>query len=464
MRNLIFLNHATPEENPFTAWLAAKLTLAGYEVWCDFHRLRGGQDFWKEIEDTIRHKTARFVAITSRISQSKTGVQNELALALIVEKQIPNFVIPVRVDDLDFTQLKITVLQKNVIDFYGNWQKGLTDLLKTLSDAGIKTSDPDIAKVLPWMVPEEQLKVVLRRQKEILETNWLSIESIPQAISTIQLAGRVVPVLQTKENSRLPWFQHQHLLCGFASSSELRENFGNNPVTTMGGQVLLSTLFEGESKTFGKATPDDVKKMLVNLVRQAWDLKMSSLGLLPFSLANNVVVWFVPHELLLGNKASFVDVTGKTRRKNLVGRSERRKVYWHYGVSAHPNIGKPWRVELSSHVIFTQDGRTPLLSADRMHKLRRGFCRSWWNDHFRSLLRAFLQFISAGTQTIELPAGTTSKIVLSSSTFTVESEVGLSDAFDLPEELTSILDDSVDVDEDDDQEKDRDDPSEEIAE
>lgn len=228
-------------------------------------------------------------------------------------------------------------------------------------------------------------------------------------------------------------------------------------MTTTGGQVLLSTLFEGESRTFGKIAPDDVKRMLVNLVRQAWNLKMSSLGLLPFSLANNVVVWFLPHELVPGNKTNFVDVTGKTRRKNLVGRSEVRKVYWHYGISAHPNIGKPWRIELRSHVIFTEDGRTQELSAKRMHRLRRGFCRNWWNDDFRSLLRAFLQFLSAGAPSIELPAGSTAKIVLSSSTLTVESEVGLSDAFDLPEDLTSVLDDSVDVDEEDDEEDEDDD-------
>ena len=198
-------------------------------------------------------------------------------------------------------------------------------------------------------------------------------------------------------------------------------------------------------------------------MRQAWDIKMCSLGLLPFSLANDVVVWFLPNELLPGNKLSFVDVTGKTRRKNLVGRSEKRKVYWHYGVSAHPNIGRPWRVELRSHVIFTEDGKSPLLSPERMHRLRRGFCRGWWNDHFRGLLRAFLQFISAGIQTIELPAGATAKIVLSSSTLTVESEFGLSDKFDLPEDLTSVLDDSVDVDDESDEEDNSDEPDDEDA-
>lgn len=453
MRNVVFLNHATPEENQFTGWLAAKLTLAGYEVWCDFHRLRGGQDFWNVIEDTIRHKTARFVAITSKISQTKTGVQNELALALTIEREIPDFVIPVRIDDLDFNQLKITVLTKNVIDFYGNWQKGLSDLLTTLSDARVpKTSGTNISKVLPWIVPKEQIKITVRQQKEILETNWLSIESNPETISWAQLAGRIESVALTKENKRLPWFQHQDKLCGFASSSDLRANFGNTPPTVLGGQVLISQLFEAKSVNFGKIATDDVKRILVNLIRQSWDLKMESLGLLPFSMANNMPVRFIPQDLVPGNKVIFADVSGKTRKKNLVGRSDKRKVYWHFGISVHPFIGKPWRVELRSHVIFTADGKTPLFSPERMHKLRRGFCRNWWNDDFRSLLRAFLSFASSGAPTIELPASEKAKIVLSSRTLTVESNVGLSDAFDLPEDLNAVLDDSVDPDQEDDDE------------
>lgn len=90
MRNLVFLNHATPEDNHFTAWLAAKLALAGYEVWCDFHRLRGGQDFWKVIEETIRNRTARFVTVMSRVGQTKSGVQSEISVALAVEREIPD--------------------------------------------------------------------------------------------------------------------------------------------------------------------------------------------------------------------------------------------------------------------------------------------------------------------------------------------------------------------------------------
>ena len=43
-RDAIFISHANPEDNAFTVWLGARLTAAGYEVWADVLRLRGGQD------------------------------------------------------------------------------------------------------------------------------------------------------------------------------------------------------------------------------------------------------------------------------------------------------------------------------------------------------------------------------------------------------------------------------------
>jgi len=237
LRSLIFLNHATPQENQFTAWLAAKLSLAGYEVWCDFHRLRGGQDFWDVIEDVIRNKTFRFVAITSKVSQTKKGVQKELALAVTIENRITDFVIPVRIDDLKFDDLKISVLRKNVVDFYGNWQKGLLSLLTTLKEANTPASTSSPQKALPWLFSDDQMVVKLTNSAETLETNWFPIQSTPQVLNTVQLIGMVEPVKQTEANTKLPWFQHVNQLCSFASIAELQSNFHGTISTRSGAQV-----------------------------------------------------------------------------------------------------------------------------------------------------------------------------------------------------------------------------------
>ena len=35
---------------------------------------------------------------------------------------------------------------------------------------------------------------------------------------------------------------------------------------------------------------------------------------------------------------------------------------------------------LVPHVAFTHDGRALLGDADKAHRNRKGFCRSWWNE------------------------------------------------------------------------------------
>ena len=53
-RNLIFVTHAAPEDNEFALWISSKLAMAGYRAWVDRRRLRGGADFWDEINRVLR--------------------------------------------------------------------------------------------------------------------------------------------------------------------------------------------------------------------------------------------------------------------------------------------------------------------------------------------------------------------------------------------------------------------------
>ena len=443
MRTQLFLNHATPEDNQFTQWLAAKLSYAGYDVWCDFHRLRGGQDFWDEIEDVIRNRTFRFLALTSKVSQNKAGVQKEVGLATVIESKIPDFIIPIRVDDVPFDQLKISVVRKNIIDFHGNWQKGLNALLLTLRDANTPTQGAPTP--LSWLIPDELQKVRLEVRPEVLESNWYPIQAIPTVLNTIKLVGGVEKVEQTHENMQLPWFQHVDQICSFASSSELYETFSKQVKVKRGSQLLISSIYDGDSTTFGKMAADALDRMFLNLTRQCWEIRMETMGLIPFESAFGEQIWFLPNDLVTGNKVTYADASGKRRRKNLVGHSTKRNVYWHYGVSCHPQFTPIPRFEFRSHVIFTQDGETPLYSADPMHKLRRGFCRNWWNDQFRTLLKAYVSFVSNESSQIILNAGTSASIKLSALPFTVDAPVALSDLAATTDDVDLQIDESDDL-------------------
>ncbi len=42
-RNVIFISHATPDDNEFTRWLGLQLAQEGYSIWSDVTKLLGGE-------------------------------------------------------------------------------------------------------------------------------------------------------------------------------------------------------------------------------------------------------------------------------------------------------------------------------------------------------------------------------------------------------------------------------------
>lgn len=143
MRDILFISHATPVDNDFAVWLATKLELLGYKVWIDVNSLNPAADFWNTIEKVIRDDAAKFIFIATKesISGNRDGVAKELAVADRVRRIIPEFIIPVRADDVSFNDFPTEILRLNAIDFLGNWAKGLSNLIEYLSKQNVPRSN-----------------------------------------------------------------------------------------------------------------------------------------------------------------------------------------------------------------------------------------------------------------------------------------------------------------------------------
>ena len=139
MKDTVFISHATPDDNIFAAWLATKLELCGYKVWVDLNNLNPSVDFWETIDKTIRENTIKFIFIASKTScdARRDGIKKELAVADRMKREIPNFILPVRIDNVSFNEFPIEILRLNALDFSLDWAKGLEDVLKHLSDENI---------------------------------------------------------------------------------------------------------------------------------------------------------------------------------------------------------------------------------------------------------------------------------------------------------------------------------------
>lgn len=415
-RSVLFISHATPDDNDFARWLGTQLTLAGYEIWADFDRLHGGELFWDTIEDTIRNKSFRFIVAASRLAQTRGGVLDEIHLAVSVERAsgIDGFVIPLRIDDLPFLDFRANIARKNILDFSANWSVGLKALLNALEQArapkGLSGTISPMALTIHDRLSETS--GVAHKADPIL-LNWLEIEKLPQALNVFGLS---VPA------SRLPAISRSlavpHVVCGnailtFSRASGLHATIPDGVTLHNQGAVLTSEFLKGQAAQFPSIGRSEARRILSNLIRQGWEIFARSKGLHSFEMASGQLVWFFENGFSAANKVQFVDIFGKKRRKSLVGHSPKRGVYWHYAVEMRLAPGFPYRIIAKPHVLFTENGRDPLPSASRMHALRRGFCKTWWNDRWRDLLIAYVSWLGDDSQHMPFDVGANDPILVS---------------------------------------------------
>jgi hypothetical protein len=186
-RDVIFISHATPDDNEFARddnefarWLGTRLTGYGYKVWADIFDLAGGTPFWISIEDAIRKKSVKVISVVSRAScdPGRSGVRNEISVADAVKKSLKDdgFIIPVRIDDVPFADLPIQIHQLNAIDFSKGWGAKLADLVDSLMKAGVPRVVTDLtAEFDRWRAASVRPDVVVERGEEQLLTSILPI-------------------------------------------------------------------------------------------------------------------------------------------------------------------------------------------------------------------------------------------------------------------------------------------------
>ncbi|NKJ47211.1 hypothetical protein CIC12_10745 [Burkholderia sp. SG-MS1] len=376
MKETIFIAHATPEHNAFTRWLGSKLELAGCRVWHDLARLKGGDIFCEKIESAIRNDSFRFLAVVSTVAVGKSGVKDQWAVAATIEKSLLGFVIPLRIDHFDFQLFPIAIHPKNAMDFASGWHKGLASLLGTLEEVKVpKVSAPDPALARYWLAEMKEGAILRTEHPEKLESSWLPMLSLPPSLETARFLGSERKIRLTQENVGLPWSEHEDWIVGFAKGADL--------VTLMAKSAMLKTAGTIDTKTFieeGCVLGDkpvskrEARKRAANLVRQAWELAMEAKDFGMHEQSGGRKVFYVTPELTKDERTAFVDVDGRTRKKALHGRSEKRKANWSYAVGMVPAFDDPWRIELRSTIVFTDEQGKPMEAPAKAHHHGRHSC------------------------------------------------------------------------------------------
>ncbi|MCI0620509.1 MAG: toll/interleukin-1 receptor domain-containing protein [Acidobacteria bacterium] len=446
-RKLIFLSHGNPEDNVFTLWLGARLGSAGYEVWSDVTKLIGGEVFWDNIETAIRRHSAKFVSVISRTSVNKQGFKDELALAKQVERSqgLNDFVIPVRLGDIPYNDFPVEIIRRNAIDFSEGWHIGLAKLLRKLDGDHVLRRDEAPAEALSqWSKSLLQIDAALVSREEMLVSNWLPITGLPLSIRVSNWRGD--SCAYRSGGGRWPSDVRNEQVFSFAAARDLDEASQSGSLT-FDCEVSLDSFLRGESSRLSNINRQEARNIVSSLLRQAWESFAVSKGLVGFPFATGRLGFYMPLPDSGIQRIKFTRPLGKSSSRAILGHSEKRKVYWHYAPELIPVLGKDPRFTLVPHVVFTKDGFDLVGDPARMHRLRRSFCRNWWQDRWRDLSLSYLALLGGNATSVSLPVSPDRAVIISPSPKTFVSPVSVQDDGEKLQVDMDLADDGISVEE-----------------
>lgn len=402
-RETVFISHAAPEDNEFSVWLASKLSLAGYKVWVDRQRLRGGDDFWDDIDRVLRNETIKQIVVFSR-HVSKLGVKKELAIGGIVATRLKDtkFMIAIRADDVDWGDAPPEFVRANILNAHPNWADCLKPLFEALEESRVpKRPGPDAGTLKTLIDAREEGRACVHLIPEVCLTNWFPMVPAPSRIRYYRFEGLQDRMRSWLKNCQVPFTDQGRLVgsfadpAGFAMSGPFDENM------TTAYDVSFADFAAGQE--LGPfADKGSGSRDLVNLFRQHFDKLAEGRGLKPVNFASGEVGWFFPDDLIPKNKAEYIDKEGKVRRRVMSGKY--RKLRWHTCLIVKPRIWPIPIYRVLVNVVLSEDGKTPL-PGDKTHRKRKKVTRSWWNDIWRDRMLAAMAFLADGKPDLEFGAG-----------------------------------------------------------
>jgi hypothetical protein len=459
MREMLFISHASPEDNAFTLWLGAKLTALGYVVFADILRLRGGDDWERILEDAIRNKAAKVLLVATPHGVQKLGVRNEITLAVQTAKKIGDdaFVVPLRLAPFE-SQFQIAHAQ--YVDFSKSWVTGLADLLALINEFGIRRIRDENHAELWRSVHLKDARTVGPRYERLV-SNWLAIERIPDRLRFYDFKGGISLGKAQKaiQKSPIPVAAFNRGFLAFAPLHQLQEYFGSDlPLEYVTDRITDAFLDDGWPDLH--LAVHDARPKFTDLASQSFNAFFLAKGLRSFEMTSGRLAWWptATHATLKRRSFDWPDDLSGSRQ--IVGRSDKRHFYWHYGVSCWACTAPLRHVRVAGRVVFTSDGNSLLSDAKRLHRLRRSFCKSWRNDKWRDLLLTFWFWLADGATFVDLPMGEDVAMRLTLPPLTFEAPFGIDapdDAAALPDEGTEETDSEGDDGGSDDEPEDLDD-------
>jgi hypothetical protein len=413
-RDLIFVSHATPEDNEFSRWLTLQLNRRGHKAWCDLTKLLGGEKWWADIKEAISIHSNKFLFVASKTSVKKPGVIRELKIALETAKSLKRFIIPVRLDDVPYKDFPEGIgAELNAVDFSKGWKTGLDRLLERFKEDAVPVdSSMSMDAVAEYWRSQHRADEGVESKPEVCWSNWFPLTKLPTDIFVHSTSG-IWPKKFSVRELPFPAEEHSRRLITFASKADLESCLRSHGIRITKSDLVATTDFRNNGSKDHAIWGREARNLLISILREAWMGKATARGFRKYELANENVCHWLEKGSLKNDESQFFAMDGKTRARALVGIKNfrangeiTRQRFWHFAIQARVYLYPVPVMAMRMHVVFSEDGKTPIDSDSKQHSARRSQCKQWWNDDWRDrLLASMAAFAGRKEGPIVLPLG-----------------------------------------------------------
>lgn len=398
-RSALFISHATPEDNAFVRWLGAKLTALGYEVWADVMRLRGGSDWSRELEEALRERAAKVLVVCTPSGLNKQGVRNEIEMASNLANKLGDkeFIIPLR---LESYEAPFRIAQAQYVDFKRSWSQGFIELAELLAQFPTLRKEPN-RSTEAWLDGQRAGATRLINRQERLSSNWLLVKGLPGKIFYCEPpVGFQIDRFQNRLPHAWPVVPFRGGVLTFATPDADGFLGQDLPAKTIGAIETVPFIDHGwaDMGILGY----EARRFFADLGNQAFETFLHNKGLSFSEAGTKRRLWYGGIKTAPLSMVPF-DWGHQKGRRQIVGQSGKRGIFWHYAISGQVRTSPVRHVRISASLIFSDNGMDALTDHRKAHRLRRSFAKTWRNARWRDMMLAFLSWISAGKDELNIP-------------------------------------------------------------
>lgn len=424
MRDIIFISHATPEDNEFTIWLASRLELMGYKVWIDKKELLGGEVFWQDIETAITKNAVKFLLVYSKsicyqdeLKKIKNGIQKEMDYAnwtIQNNPELKDFFTILRIDDAPY-DLFPSSSDLNQISFAENWAEGFGLLAKKL----VKDDVPQLKDIVSsnaaeWYLEHYLIKNPIIQRKELYYTNWWTVENMPSEFFILRFANEKQASTVHSNNPQVLLVCNSNCLVGFTKNLDFDHQTDIDIVSIAPTEIFeikINDLIQGyESEFF--PTQRDAENHFKKLFKRALHNYLKGKQLSWYELANRNLAYYHTAASLPSSKVNFTYPFSERKKKKQLFGKYLTIGKWHYGLSVRAVLRPSIGFRIKTHVVFSENGSRALEDKSLQHAYRRKKGRRMFNEEWRDLLVAFINSLKNYDGVIELPTNSEQKLVM----------------------------------------------------